>query len=128
MRTSDIVLYVSIAHVFAYQVARKWEVVLAFAISFVLNEAVKRVVGKIRPDLSDNRSYYSGHTATAFLGFGILFMRESPYAAFAALSLGIAVAAGRVMERRHDVRDVCVGACGGAFLGAVIPTVIKAVL
>lgn len=128
MKPSDIVLIVSVVHLFCYHAARQWEVIVAFAISVAVNFAVKRITKKPRPGFPEDLvSFYSGHTATAFVGFGVLFMREHPYAAFAAFSLGVAVAAGRVMERRHDFKDVLIGAFGGGFLGAVIPAVIEKV-
>ena len=125
MRISDFVLITSVLHLFAYHTGRRWEVLLAFAVSAAVNFAVKRVTKKPRPGFPDELvSFYSGHTATAFVGFGVLFMRESPYAAFAALMLAVAVGYGRISERRHDFKDVVIGAAAGTFYGAVIPALI----
>lgn len=128
MKPSDVLLIISIVHLFAYYAGRHWEVLVAFAVSMGVNFAVKRIVKKPRPGYPDELvSFYSGHTATAFIGFGVLLMFESPYAALAALALAVAVAVGRVRERQHDFKDVLIGMAAGTFYGAVVPTVLQAV-
>ena len=45
-----------------------WQFVKAYGSSFVIEQALKHIVQKPRPDGSDNLSFPSGHTTSAFSG------------------------------------------------------------
>lgn len=70
--------------------------------------ALKRTVGKRRPNGVDNESFPSGHTALAVYVAGMA--RWNPWV----VSWAAVVAASRVALRHHDVVDVSVGAALGA--------------
>jgi diacylglycerol kinase (ATP) len=74
----------------------------------------------------------SGHSALAFLGFGIIyFLSRNPMVAILALLLAILVAQSRVQAEIHSVREVVIGAIvamlvvvvlfmlGGPLIGAI---------
>ena len=91
--------------------------------TLVITHALKRGVGKTRPDGSSNHSFSSGHTATAFLGATTLYheYKESSmlYASsgylFSASTGGL-----RVMNNRHWVSDVLAGAGIGILVANLI--------
>jgi len=74
-------------------------------------ETVKRLVHKTRPDGSDQKSFWSGHTASATVNAGW------------SLSIGIPIAvgagAGRIVAKRHDWIDVMAGAGAGLLASRV---------
>ncbi len=76
-------------------------------------EILKRVVQEQRPDLSDHYSFPSGHTATAFTG-AELFHQElknsHPILSYAAFPIAAAVGTFRMLNNKHYLSDVLVGA------------------
>ncbi len=91
--------------------------------TLIITHALKRGVGKERPDGSSNHSFSSGHTATAFLGGTILYheYKESSML-YASSGYLFSVSAGslRVMNNRHWVSDVLAGAGIGILVGNLI--------
>ena len=79
---------------------------------------LKRVVGEMRPDATDNHSFPSGHTAWSFLG-ATMIERElgwrSPWYTFGAYTFASAMGMQRVVDCRHFPVDVA----GGAVIGVV---------
>jgi hypothetical protein len=91
--------------------------------TLAITHALKRGVGKERPDLSSNHSFSSGHTATAFLGGTILYHEYKETSMLYASSgyLFSASAGGlRVINNRHWVSDVLAGAGIGILVGNLI--------
>jgi membrane-associated phospholipid phosphatase len=73
----------------------------------------KRLTGVTRPDGSNNHSFPSGHTATAFLGAHILFREyseASPWIGIAGYSLAATTGVMRIINRKHWFSDVVAGA------------------
>lgn len=79
-----------------------------------LTNALKYTVRERRPDGSSSNSFPSGHTATAFMAATILHKEygqtQSPWYSVAGYSMATATAVGRVLNNRHWVTDVLVGA------------------
>lgn len=76
-------------------------------------ESTKRLVGRVRPDGSDDRSFPSGHTAAAFLTAS-LFAKEyghlSPWYSVGAYGVATSTAMLRRINDKHWMSDVMVGA------------------
>lgn len=76
-------------------------------------EATKRLVGRVRPDGSDDRSFPSGHSAAAFLTAS-LFAKEyghiSPWLSVGAYGVATSTAMLRRVNDHHWTSDVMVGA------------------
>ncbi len=85
----------------------------ATAIMGLSVESVKRLAGRVRPDGSDERSFPSGHSATAFLTAS-LFAKEyghlSPWYSVGAYGVATSTAMLRRMGDHHWMSDVMVGA------------------
>ncbi|MBR2360832.1 MAG: phosphatase PAP2 family protein [Bacteroidaceae bacterium] len=87
--------------------------VASTAIMGVSVEGTKRLVGRVRPDGSDDRSFPSGHSATAFLTAS-LFAKEyghlSPWYSVGAYGVATSTAMLRRVNNHHWMGDVMVGA------------------
>lgn len=94
---------------------------LAAVTSFVLLEAVtqplKRVVRRMRPDMSDRHSFPSGHTATAFAGAELCRLEYGATIGVAAYVVAGGTAAMRMAGRHHWLSD-CIAAAGIGILSA----------
>lgn len=79
-----------------------------------LTNTLKYTVRERRPDGSSSNSFPSGHTATAFMAATILHKEygqtRSPWYSVAGYSMATATAVGRILNNRHWVTDVLVGA------------------
>ncbi|MBK5721041.1 phosphatase PAP2 family protein [Dysgonomonas sp. Marseille-P4677] len=74
---------------------------------------LKNTTNVLRPDGSSSNSFPSGHTATSFVGAHILFREYisfSPYIAFSGYLVSSATGILRVLNKRHWVSDVFMGA------------------
>ena len=75
--------------------------------------ALKAMIDEPRPDLSDNKSFPSGHTALAFAGATSLhkaFGKEHPWLSVAGFAAATAVGVERVASQRHHWYDALAGA------------------
>ncbi len=73
----------------------------------------KYTISRKRPDLSQNNSFPSGHTAMAFMGAEFLrmeFWNVSPWIGFAGYALAASTAYMRVYNTRHWATDTLAGA------------------
>lgn len=88
-----------------------------FAKGFLLNQtvtfALKNIVDKTRPDLSNNNSFPSGHTSTTFQAASYVHIRYGfKYSIPAYLAAGF-TAFSRIDADKHDGFDVLAGAIIG---------------
>jgi len=91
--------------------------------TLVITHALKRGVGKERPDGSSNHSFSSGHTATSFLGATILyheFKDANMFYASSGFLFSSSTGGLRVVNNRHWVSDVLAGAGIGILVGNLI--------
>lgn len=82
-------------------------------ISGIITHGLKNTVNKTRPDGSGNNSFPSGHTSFAFTNATVLFYEfqdTSPLLAYSGYAFSTATATFRVLNNRHWVSDVLVGA------------------
>ncbi|WP_028376409.1 phosphatase PAP2 family protein [Leeuwenhoekiella sp. MAR_2009_132] len=88
-----------------------------FTKSFILTEAVtyglKTSINKPRPDLSNDNSFPSGHTSTAFHSAGFIHLRYGFKYSIPAYALAGFTAASRIDSKKHDILDVVAGAAIG---------------
>ncbi|MDR0873196.1 MAG: phosphatase PAP2 family protein [Prevotellaceae bacterium] len=76
-------------------------------------QITKHATGVVRPDGSNNHSFPSGHTATAFLGAHILFREykdASPWIGIAGYGVAFTAGTMRIINRKHWFSDVLAGA------------------
>ncbi|MDR2953826.1 MAG: phosphatase PAP2 family protein [Prevotella sp.] len=76
-------------------------------------QTMKSSINVWRPDGSDDKSFPSGHTATAFVGAHILFKEykdTSPWIGIAGYTVAAGTGTLRVLNKKHWVSDVVAGA------------------
>lgn len=108
--------------------------------TYTATEIVKNLVYRKRPDGSDNRSFFSGHTSTTFAAATFLFLemndfyndwdvtKENPFlrnsfkaATFTALyGWSGYVGYSRVHDKKHYLSDVLVGAAVGTLISVFV--------
>ena len=84
-----------------------------------ITQLLKQTVKKTRPDGSDQRSFPSGHTATAFAAASSILERRGADEGTPALLLASLVGGSRVKARKHDWQDVLAGAAIGGASGLI---------
>lgn len=78
-----------------------------------LTEGTKHIVKEDRPDLRDNHSFPSGHTALAYVGATVLsreFGHHSPWITVGAYGAATATSLLRIKHNSHWLNDVYMGA------------------
>jgi len=76
-------------------------------------QTMKKTIDVWRPDGSSDKSFPSGHTATAFVGAHILFKEykdTSPWIGIAGYAVATGTGTLRVLNKKHWVSDVVTGA------------------
>jgi len=85
----------------------------SYLITGITVESLKRIIKEERPDRSNNQSFPSGHTATAFMGAEFLWREYKDVSPWIGIT-GYAVAAGtgffRMYNNKHWLTDVIAGA------------------
>lgn len=99
-------------HVF---VERLLEGALAYGTFTIIGYGLKAVVDSPRPDGSDNRSFPSGHTCTAFAGAEMVRMEYGWGWGAGAYAVATGVAALRLYNNQHWASDLIFGAGLGIF-------------
>lgn len=84
-----------------------------------VTQLLKHAIDAPRPDGSNNRSFPSGHSATAFAAATSIYRRRGADEGIPALALAGVTGLGRVQARKHHWRDVFAGAAIGGVSGLV---------
>lgn len=84
---------------------------IAIGVTVGIAEATKRIVHRTRPDGSDDRSFFSEHTALASIQLG-----RFPYSRMPVV-FTVSVGAGRMAASKHFASDVAAGAAAGWLVG-----------
>lgn len=85
----------------------------SYIIMGAMVQTLKSTTNVWRPDGSNNNSFPSGHTATAFVGAHILFKEYkdvSPWIGVAGYAVATGTGALRVLNKKHWISDVVTGA------------------
>lgn len=93
----------------------------AHYLSWITTQYVKNSAARPRPDGSDTKSFFSGHTSAAFTGAAYICGTENSQKC--GLALGIASSTGylRIAGKRHWATDVLTGAAIGSLFGYSTP-------
>lgn len=87
---------------------------LSFAVMAGMVNIIKHTTRELRPDGRSRNSFPSGHTATSFVAATILHkeygLTRSPWYSIAGYSVATATGICRILNNRHWVSDVLVGA------------------
>jgi len=124
---SDAGMYCLIAapHLLALGHAKKHLVFGAAQLSvFGVTDVVKRVSKRTRPNGSDNRSFFSGHTSISASSAVLACSLSNRDNCILYLALATGVGYLRVAAHKHYLTDVLVGAGVGVVGGHYIPTLI----
>jgi membrane-associated phospholipid phosphatase len=96
------------------------DLVRAQFVSQVLVQGVKFSTRRERPDGSNNHSFPSGHTASAFATATVLERHFGKKAAIAGYSFATYVAVSRMSANKHHLSDVIMGAAVGIAAGRTV--------
>lgn len=120
--------------------AHAWGFYKVLIYNHIATELIKNTVRRSRPDASDTKSFFSGHTSTAFVTSSFLYretadaldrweaLRDMPqlrtglkYTSFAVF-YGWAAYVGysRIADNKHYLIDVLVGATAGTLIGNLV--------
>lgn len=86
---------------------------ISISLASITNSTIKRTTGIMRPDGSDYLSFPSGHTVTAFVSATFLheeYKHQSIWFGIAGYSAATATGVLRMLNNRHWMSDVLVGA------------------
>lgn len=90
-----------------------WQFIKSYGTGLILQQALKHIVLKPRPDGSDNYSFPSGHTTSAFSGAAFIQRRYGWKYGVPSYLLASYVGYSRIQAKKHDGWDVL----GGAVIG-----------
>ena len=85
----------------------------SYTTGFIIQQSLKRIVLKPRPDGSDNFSFPSGHTTSAFSGAAFIERRYGWKYGIPAYAMASFVGYSRIQANKHDGWDVLAGAVIG---------------
>ncbi|MFA9200815.1 MAG: phosphatase PAP2 family protein [Cypionkella sp.] len=88
--------------------------------AYLVASGLKEAIPSLRPDLSDDRSFPSGHTARAFGTAVSIFERRGAAEGIPALAVAGFVGLARVEGRKHRWRDILAGAAVGTGTGLLV--------
>lgn len=79
-----------------------------YGAAYLINAGVKHWIARCRPDGSDCLSMYSGHTAIAFLGAGMVCAQGDETACIVAIATALPVPLLRIGAKKHWITDTAV--------------------
>ncbi len=89
----------------------------AFVVTAAYTEILKRAASRTRPDLSNSKSFPSGHTSNAFALATVVSSHYGRKAGVAAYALAGLVGVSRIERDKHYLSDVVAGAALGVIVG-----------
>lgn len=98
--------------------------VVMHLLNFSMVDMVKERVKRERPSRYNRRSFYSGHTSTAFTSAGLLCAQDSKTVCLSSLAVAASVGYFRIAGNWHWASDVLVGMGVGFYNGRYIPRLV----
>lgn len=92
----------------------------SFGATSLVTEGLKQTFPKTRPDLSDRKSFPSGHTSRSFSAAASLMNRQGAKVGVPAFLVAGFVGLARVEGKKHYWTDVLAGAAIGTSIGLLI--------
>jgi len=92
-----------------------WQFIKTYGSAILAAQALKHIVLKPRPDRTDNYSFPSGHTTSAFAGAAFIQRKYGWSYGLPCYAIASFVGYSRVQAKKHDNWDVL----GGATIGIV---------
>lgn len=92
----------------------------AQGLNLLITNHVKVKTNRMRPNGENQRSFFSGHTSTAFTSAGVVCVIDKEQCG---LAVGLAATTGylRIATNKHWLSDVIVGAAAGFIVGRQVP-------
>jgi len=100
--------------------AATYDMAQAFIVNATYTEVLKRAAGRSRPDLSDNRSFPSGHAANAVALATVANAHYGAKVGIPAFLAAGAIGLARVDKNVHNLSDVLAGATLGYIVGRTV--------
>ena len=97
-----------------------YDMAQAFVVNGLYTMAIKKAVGRQRPDGSDNMSFPSGHTSNAFAWATIANHYYGAKVGIPSYALASLIGASRLQSRAHHLSDVAAGAALGVIVGRTV--------
>ncbi|MFM2264805.1 MAG: hypothetical protein RLZ77_221 [Bacteroidota bacterium] len=92
-----------------------WQFIKTYGSAIIAAQVMKHIVLKPRPDGTDNYSFPSGHTTSAFAGAAFIQRKYGWSYGIPCYAMASFVGYSRVQAKKHDTWDVL----GGATIGIV---------
>jgi membrane-associated phospholipid phosphatase len=100
--------------------AATYDMAQAMVVTGAYTEILKRTVGRNRPDLSDRRSFPSGHTSNMFALATVANAHFGAKVGIPAYVAAAAVGSARIDKNVHNLSDVLAGATLGYVIGRTV--------
>jgi hypothetical protein len=100
--------------------AATYDMAQVFIVNSTYTEIFKRAAGRQRPDLSDNKSFPSGHTSNAFALATVANAHFGAKVGIPAYLAAGAIGFARLDNNRHNLSDVVAGATLGYIVGRTV--------
>jgi membrane-associated phospholipid phosphatase len=100
--------------------AASYDVGQAFVVTAAYTEILKRAASRTRPDLSNSKSFPSGHTSNAFALAAVVDAHYGKKTGLAAYAMAGLVGVSRIERNKHHLSDVIAGAALGVIVGRTV--------
>lgn len=100
--------------------AATYDLAQATLVSGLYTEALKRAVGRERPDGSNSLSFPSGHTSNAFAWATVASRHYGPKVGLPAYAAAGLIGISRIERDKHHLSDVVAGAVLGTIVGKTV--------
>ncbi len=100
--------------------AATYDMAQAFIVNSTYTEIFKRAVGRQRPDLSDNKSFPSGHASNAFALATVANAHFGAKVGIPAYLAASAIGLSRLQSNKHNLSDVVAGSALGYIVGRTV--------